>query len=220
MNTDLNMKNILKKISKRWYVLIIFAVLFMSVVFISKTFFQPREYKSSLEILMLPKKQKENETTDATIRLNIQLMNTYMNVMKSNMVLKKVKKELKLKESTNGIKNNLNLATDENSLSIRLTYNGTSPRKSKIIANKISEITKSEIKSLFPDNQLIILNKATDGEEMISKIAYVVSGIVGLWAGLLMIFIELLVQRVVKDESDLARFGFPTLGTITYTKGE
>ncbi|EUJ26557.1 Capsular polysaccharide type 8 biosynthesis protein cap8A [Listeria grayi] len=220
MNTDLNMKSIFKKISKRWYVLILFAVLFMSVVFISKTFFQPKEYKSSVEMLMLPKKQKGNEATDATIRLNIQLMNTYMNVMKSNTVLNKVIKELKLKESTNEINNKLKLATDENSLSIRLTYYGTSPGNSKIVANKISEITKHEIKSLFPDNQLIILNKATDGEEMISKIAYVVAGIVGLWAGLLMIFIELLAQRVVKDESDLARLGFPTLGTIACMKGE
>ena len=115
---NLNLQIISKKIVSRWYLLVFLGLLFMSFVYVAQNFFQEKVYSSTVEMLVLPQKTSEenNNTNDANIRLNIQLMNTYMNVMKSTPVLNKVKEKTGVKETVNEIRKSMTLSSDENSL--------------------------------------------------------------------------------------------------------
>ena len=213
---NLNLQIISKKIVSRWYLLVFLGLLFMSFVYVAQNFFQEKVYSSTVEMLVLPQKTSEenNNTNDANIRLNIQLMNTYMNVMKSTPVLNKVKEKTGVKETVNEIRKSMTLSSDENSLEMKLKVNTNSPYKSKEIANQVSQATQEYLKTLFPDNQLIVLNPADQGVRIQNSMNYVIALIMGVWSGIAVVIFELLSKRVIKSNVESVDFGFPIVGTI------
>ncbi|EOH87162.1 YveK family protein [Enterococcus villorum] len=216
MKMNLNLQIISKKIVSRWYLLVFLGLLFMSFVYVAQNFFQEKVYSSTVEMLVLPQKTSEenNNTNDANIRLNIQLMNTYMNVMKSTPVLNKVKEKTGVKETVNEIRKSMTLSSDENSLEMKLKVNTNSPYKSKEIANQVSQATQEYLKTLFPDNQLIVLNPADQGVRIQNSMNYVIALIMGVWSGIAVVIFELLSKSVIKSNVESVDFGFPIVGTI------
>ena len=213
---NLNLQIISKKIVSRWYLLVFLGLLFMSFVYVAQNFFQEKVYSSTVEMLVLPQKTSEenNNTNDANIRLNIQLMNTYMNVMKSTPVLNKVKEKTGVKETVNEIRKSMTLSSDENSLEMKLKVNTNSPYKSKEIANQVSQATQEYLKTLFPDNQLIVLNPAYQVVRIQNSMNYVIALIMGVWSGISVVIFELLSKSVIKSNVESVDFGFPIVGTI------
>ncbi|OQO72230.1 hypothetical protein BH744_11950 [Enterococcus villorum] len=188
----------------------------MSFVYVAQNFFQEKVYSSTVEMLVLPQKisEENNNTNDANIRLNIQLMNTYMNVMKSTPVLNKVKEKTGVKETVNEIRKSMTLSSDENSLEMKLKVNTNSPYKSKEIANQVSQATQEYLKTLFPENQLIVLNPADQGVRIQNSMNYVIALIMGVWSGIAVVIFELLSKSVIKSNVESVDFGFPIVGTI------
>lgn len=221
MKTNLNVGDILKKIFKRWYVVLGMALLFTACVYIAQELLLEKQYESKVELLVLPKKNdKSVESSDANIRLNIQLMNTYMNIMKSHSTLAAVKKNLRLENSVNSLKKGIELSSDENSLSINLVVTNDSPNKTKNIANEIAKVYKNDMHRYFPNNSVSVLNIANVGTQVSHKIYYVVAVFLGLWSGIILVLIEVLGARVIRDEEDLKQFGFPVFGSVAYIKKE
>ncbi|WP_081205024.1 YveK family protein [Enterococcus villorum] len=216
MKMNLNLQIISKKIVSRWYLLVFLGLLFMSFVYVAQNFFQEKVYSSTVEMLVLPQKisEENNNTNDANIRLNIQLMNTYMNVMKSTPVLNKVKEKTGVKETVNEIRKSMTLSSDENSLEMKLKVNTNSPYKSKEIANQVSQATQEYLKTLFPENQLIVLNPADQGVRIQNSMNYVIALIMGVWSGIAVVIFELLSKSVIKSNVESVDFGFPIVGTI------
>ncbi|EJC3746160.1 hypothetical protein MYY11_002553 [Enterococcus faecium] len=216
MKMNLNLQIISKKILSRWYLLMFLGLLFMSFVYISQNFFQEKIYSSTVEMLVLPQKNTDEDTStnDANIRLNIQLMNTYMNVMKSTPVLNKVKEKTGVKETIGEIRNSMILSSDENSLGMTLKVNTNSPYKSEEIANQVSQATQEYLSTLFPENQLVVLNPATQGVRIKNSMNYVIALFMGIWSGVAIIIYELLSKSVIKSNVGNLDFGFPTVGTI------
>ncbi|MCA5014447.1 hypothetical protein H3T55_14315 [Enterococcus sp. S22(2020)] len=214
MNSEINLRKFFSRILKRWYVLVLVSGVFVSLVYIKQTFFEEKTYRSSTELLILPQKNSEETTNDANIRLNIQLMNTYMSVMKSTTVLEAVRKNTKIEDSAGRLRKNLLLSSDTNSLTVNLKMTANSPYKSQELANTIATTTKDYLADLFPDNQLIILNPAGQGTRVQSKSAYLIALFMGIWGGILVVTIELFSQNVVRDSENLSSFGFPTIGII------
>lgn len=179
-----------------------------------------KSFESKVELLVLPKNKEASEPNDANIRLNIQLMNTYMNIMKSQKTIDEVKQNLKLKDSLDMMQKNMTISSDENSLSVNLKVTSNTMQKSKDIANGIAEVTQAKMKEYFPDNQVVILNSATDGILISKKMDYLIAGFMGLWVGILFPLIEIMIARVVRVETDLQVFDFPVLGSIAYSMEE
>jgi capsular polysaccharide biosynthesis protein len=212
---NLNIKTIINKIIQRWYVLLLCPVLFAGATYVVQNVIQEKNYKSAVELIVLPKANSDQDTTsDANIRLNIQLMNTYMNVMKSTPVLSEVREKTKVNESVGAIRNSISLASDENSLSLTLRVILDSPYKSQVVANQIAESTQRYLETLFPENKLIVLNPAEQGRMVRNNMAIVLSIVMGIWIALVLIILETLSQGVIRGSEQLAVFGFPVIGTL------
>ncbi|EOH92015.1 YveK family protein [Enterococcus villorum] len=212
---NLNIKTIINKIIQRWYILVICPVLFAGIAYGVQNFIQDKMYKSSVELIMLPKANTDQDTTsDANIRLNIQLMNTYMNVMKSSPVLSEVREKTKIDDGVGVIRRSMTLTSDENSLSLSLRVVMDSPYKTQAVANQIAESTQKYLETLFPENKLIVLNAAEQGKRVRDNMTIVLSIVMGIWLGLVIIILETLNQGVIREGEQLATFGFPVIGTI------
>lgn len=212
---NLNLRIIVRKVLSRWYLLLSLGILFMSFVFVAQTFFQEKVYRSTVELLILPQENSEVKTTnEASVRLNIQLMNTYMNVMKSTPVLSAVKEKTKVSDSIGDIRNNMVLVSDENSLGLTLKMNTNSPDKSQAIANQISKSTQEYLATLFPENKLVVLNPGNQGIRIQDRRSYLIAFVMGIWSGIAIIIFELLSQSVIRDNTELLDFGFPVIGAI------
>lgn len=214
-------RNYINKLLKRWYLILFFSLFFIFCVHLVKSNFIDTEYESSIELLVLPssdKNKEANETDESSVRVSIQLMNTYMNIIRSTKVLEDVKKELDLGGSVQQLKNSITVSSNENSLSMNITVKSNAADKSKDIATTTARITQEQIKKYFTGNQMVVLNTAVKGVPISSNIYYVVAGIMGAWVGMIYIFIELLLTRKIRDEIDIQQFGFPVVGIIGYSK--
>ncbi|MBC1474449.1 hypothetical protein HB852_07445 [Listeria grandensis] len=215
-------RNYINKLLKRWYLILVFSLFFMFCVYVVQSNFVDTEYESNIELLVLPSEGKDDSEAsridEANVRVSIQLMNTYMNIIRSTKVLKAVKKELKLGDSVQQLENSITVSSNENSLSMNIAVKSNASEKSKEIAITTARITKEQIQRYFAGNQIIVLNNAVTGTPISSKIYYIVAGVIGAWTGMIYIFIELLSVRKIRDEIDIQQFGIPVLGIIGYSK--
>lgn len=220
MGKDLLFQNFLAKMLKKWYVILFFITFFVLLVFVVQNYLVEREYESKVELLVLPNANSKNDTNDAQIRLNIQLMNTYMNVMKSSNTLLEVKRELHLDKSIDTLRKGLTISSDENSLSLSLKVVSRDSKQAQLIAKGIAEVTQKNMKQFFPDNKIVILNPASTGKLISQNIYYLIAAFAGLWIGIAYIVIETILARTIREEVDISSFDFPILGVIAYSQEE
>lgn len=211
----LSLKSIGKRVIKRWYIMFFFPLFFGISSYVIQNYVQEKNYQSNVELLILPKVSNElGSANDANIRLNIQLMNTYMNVMKSTPVLNEVRKEAELSESVSSIRKNMFLIGDENSLSFTLRLNSTSPEKSEKIANQITHSTQKYLESLFPENKLIVLNAAEKGTLLTDNTSVIIAITMGAWLSMVIIIWDMLNTGIIRETEQLSIFGFPVIGQL------
>ncbi|RQW66371.1 hypothetical protein DUK53_11730 [Listeria sp. SHR_NRA_18] len=220
LNKDLHISSIVQQLLKKWYIVLGIASLFILLVYVTQNYLVERQYEAKTELLILPNKNNAEANNDANVRLNIQLMNTYMNVMKSSNTISKVKQELGLDESVEALQKRLVVASDENSLSVNLKITSNTPESAAQIANQLTKTTQNELKTYFPDNKVVILNPAGEGKLISNRLYYLLAGFIGAWVGIMLILIEVVTARVIRSEADLKQFKFPVLGAVAYSEDE
>lgn len=216
MEQKINFKNIVEQLKKQWYLIILLPVFFGSLVWISHTFMIPKVYSSTTQLLMLPSNDNKDISSEQNIRLNMQLMNTFVTIVKSPKIKEKVKDELHLTSEEMNLLNKTEISTDQNSLVITLQVKSISPTKSKEIANLIATISEKNMNGYFPHSKVEIFEKAQKGVSISNTKQYIIASIVGVWSSLIIILVSMLKSSQITNEEDLKKYGFPVIGSIPY----
>ncbi|PEO38855.1 YveK family protein [Bacillus wiedmannii] len=217
MKQEFIFKNMSHEWKSKWYVILIFPLLFSSFVWMSRLFILPDTYTSSAQLLLLPKndadKPAENE-----IRLNIQLMNTFVNIAKSSKTLNQVERNLKLNPDEKKYLKNVEIITNETSLVMDLKTTNQTAKTAQHVTNEIATIIQAYMNEYFPGSQVVILEPAGKGDKVSYATQYILACIIGLWCGLAYIFLQSLLSTVIRTKNDLAQTELLVLGSIPYQK--
>ncbi|PEF43425.1 hypothetical protein CON22_26110 [Bacillus cereus] len=216
MEQKLNFKNMGEQLKKQWYLLILLPLLFGSIVALSHTLLISKNYVSTTQLLVLPNSGKEEASSEQNIRLNMQLMNTFMTLVKSPKIKAQVNDELHLTSKEKKLLNKMEISTDQNSLVITLKVTGLSSTKSKEAADLIANIAGKNMNDYFPNSKVVIFEPAQKGIVISNIKQYVVAVIMGLWISLIVIFVNTLKSSQITNEEDLKKYGFPIIGSIPY----
>ncbi|MCM3222896.1 Wzz/FepE/Etk N-terminal domain-containing protein [Bacillus cereus] len=216
MDKKLNFKNINGQLKKQWYLIILFPLFFGSLVWVSHTFFIPKIYVSTTQLLILPSNNSKDISSEQNIRLNMQLMNTFVTLVKSPKIKNQVREELKLTKEEMNMLNKLDISTDQNSLVITLKVKSVSSAKSKEIANLIAKIAETTMNNYFPHSKVEIFEDAQRGITLSNMKQYIAALIIGVWSSLIIIFVNVLKSSQIINEEDLKKYGFPVIGSIPY----
>lgn len=194
-------------ISATAFILFLFSCL---VIF----YFMSPSYQYSREVLVGGLQQ------DNTANGNLQLINSYKDVIKSQIVMETLKKELNLNRSSSDIRNQISVLNNENSQIVSIVVNDQDAQLARDLALTVTAVSKDKMKRFTEEDNIQVLNEKGVEESasiqfMPTVLAIVLSLIISVLAGAcLAIVIDSFDDKLnhPKEVEDI--FNVPLLGTI------
>ncbi|WP_449537885.1 YveK family protein [Ferdinandcohnia sp. Marseille-Q9671] len=217
MEETISLKEIFQTIRKRlWLITMITAVAVATVGVVSFFFLTP-VYESSTQILVNQKASDQPYLNQSDIRTNIDLINTYNEIIKTPAILDIVKEELNLTESLGDL---ITVGSANNTQLMKLTVQHTDPKMAVEIANTTANVFKVEIVKHMNVDNVSILSPAELPENPSPvkpnpMLNMAIALVVGLMAGVGLSFLLEYLDNTIKTEQDIEKsLGLPVLGAI------
>lgn len=205
---------ILKKNIKYIIILpIVFLVLSMVITFV----FMTPKYSTSTQVLV-NQKETDSQMIAQQVQSDLQLVNTYSEIIKSPRILDKVSKNLKDKYSGNEISEMLTVSNLAESKVLNITVENESRENASKVANEIAKVFSKEASKIMKIDNVSILSKADNNGSKVSPkplINAVIGAFLGFVVALIFIFArEILDKRIKTEEEVEEQLSIPVLGTI------
>lgn len=211
----------ISRIFKNYLLFIIILPLLSLVASIVVTFFQIEDkYVATTQLLINQKENTHQNVQD--IQSNIQLINTYSEIVKSPRILGKVAKELKGQYEADEIKNFLNVTNQANTQVLNISIFHNDKEVAEQLANTVANVFKKEIPKIMKVDNVSLLSSATKtGHQVAPNVP--LNLFIGWASGLLIlciiIFIKEITDKRIKSEQDVYdQMNLPVLGSIQYFK--
>ncbi|MCD8838460.1 capsule biosynthesis protein CapA [Staphylococcus arlettae] len=211
----------ISRIFKNYLLFIIILPLLSLVASIVVTFFLIEDkYVATTQLLINQKENTHQNVQD--IQSNIQLVNTYSEIVKSPRILGKVAKELKGQYEADEIKNFLNVTNQANTQVLNISIFHNDKEVAEQLANTVANVFKKEIPKIMKVDNVSLLSSATKtGHQVAPNVP--LNLFIGWASGLLIlciiIFIKEITDKRIKSEQDVYdQMNLPVLGSIQYFK--
>ncbi|UXS36963.1 Wzz/FepE/Etk N-terminal domain-containing protein [Staphylococcus delphini] len=206
--------SILKKNMKYLIIIpIVFLVLSMVVTFL---FITPK-YSSSTQVLV-NQKETDSQMMSQQVQSDLQLVNTYSEIIKSPRILDKVSKNLKGRYSSNEILGMLTVSNQAESQILNIAVENESREAAGKVANEIANVFSKDVSKIMNVDNVSILSKADHNGDKVSPqpLINAVTGVfLGLIIALIIIFLKEILDKRIKTEEDVEELlDLPVLGTI------
>ncbi|MFD6209232.1 YveK family protein [Peribacillus sp. NPDC060253] len=220
MRETLSIKDLFQMVKKRIALIFIITTLITAITGIVSFFILSPVYQASTQILVNQSKESTELYNVGEIQTNIQLIETYSEIIKSPMLLEKVKDRLNLDLSNSALSEQINIVSKGNSQIFTIKVESTDPKLAVDVASAITDIFQVEIKALMNVNNVNVLSKATIGDNSSPiKPNPIMNMIQACFAGviisLVLIFLLEFFDNTIKVESDIEEhLNMPMLGIV------
>ncbi|MGN8646353.1 YveK family protein [Gracilibacillus sp. HCP3S3_G5_1] len=222
MEETISLKEIFEVLKKRILLIIVLIVGAAAISAIVSFFVLTPTYQSSTQFIV---NQDTNETNNVDlnqIRSNVEIINTYNDIITSNRILEQVVDEMNLTISTGALSGKLSLSNSENSQVVTLTATDYDPAVAAEIANTTVEIFREDLPELMNVNNVNILSAAevpanptpVNPKPMLNiAIAIVLGAMIGVGLAFLLEYLD----NTIKTEQDVEdKLALPILGVVSH----
>ncbi|WP_322551827.1 Wzz/FepE/Etk N-terminal domain-containing protein [Priestia megaterium] len=224
MEESINLRELFQVLRKRLWLIVLITIIAATVSAVISFFVLTPVYQSKTQILVNQAKNDEQLYYNQTVQTNVQLINTYNDIIKSPAILDKVIKELKLDSSAQSLSGQIQVTNAQDSQVAQIVVQDTSAKRATEIANTTASIFKKEIPEIMNVDNVSVLSKATLGEsaspvkpQPLTNIAIAV--VVGLMLGVGLSFLLEYFDNTLKTEQDIENLlELPVMGVITTIK--
>ncbi|MBO1214467.1 capsule biosynthesis protein CapA [Staphylococcus nepalensis] len=217
MESTIDLTKLLGILKKNVKLIIILPLICLIISVITTLLFLDNKYQASTQVLV-NQKESDSQMMAQEVQSNIQLVNTYSEIVKSPRILDKVSKELNRKYSTSEISNMLTVSNQAESQLLNIDIESKSGNDAETIANKIAEVFSDEVPDIMNVDNVSILSTADDTAKQIAPktmVNLIIGLIIGLLLALLIIFAKEIFDKRIKTEEDVDNeLEIPVLGSI------
>ncbi|WP_270912377.1 Wzz/FepE/Etk N-terminal domain-containing protein [Staphylococcus saprophyticus] len=217
MEETIDLSKLFTILKKNMKYLIILPIVFLALSMVITFVFMTPKYSSSTQVLV-NQKETDNEMMAQQVQSNLQLVNTYSEIIKSPRILDKVSKNLKGKYSSKEISGMLTVSNQAESQILNIAVENESREAASKVANEIANVFSKDVSKIMNVDNVSILSKADTKGKQISPQPFVnsvVSIFLGLIVALILIFLKEMLDKRIKTEEDVAEIlDLPVLGTI------
>ncbi|MCM3253608.1 YveK family protein [Priestia aryabhattai] len=220
MQDIISLKELLQKLKKRWMLITILTVVAGFASGVVSLYMTKPVYQASTQILVNQKNSDSSNLNVNQLQTNIDLVNTYSQIIKSPVILEKVSKKLDLKQSTTALDQKIAVNTQENSQVFSLTVEDTNPATATKIVNTVSKTFQTEIQNIMNVDNVTILSESTlkDNQTPVSPnlLMNIVSALaVGLILGSALAFLLDFIDTTFKNTKEVEEeLELPIIGII------
>jgi capsular polysaccharide biosynthesis protein len=226
---ELDLKDYLKIIRKRmWMILIVVFISSITTGIYSYLFMQPI-YEASTKLIV--NKSNDRQGVDQvdinSVNLNLRLIDTYKEVIKTPRIMDKVIKEHpELQITAEQLIQKVKVSSVNNTQVMTVVVQDLSYSKAANIANAVSHVFENEIPLIMKVDNVSLLNEALPKENPVPvkpnpKLNIAISLVVSLMIAVGITFLLEYLDDTIKNEEDVERYlNLPTLTIITKVKEE
>ncbi|OTN89480.1 hypothetical protein A5819_001972 [Enterococcus sp. 7E2_DIV0204] len=220
MEETISLQELIGVLKKHIGLIIVSMFLGLGVAGILTYFVITPKYSSQAQLIVrLP----QNETTNVNdINGNLQMINTYKDLIKSDTVMTEVQQRMKTEQdndlSVEALKASVSVNQSQNSQMFSIVSKVTDPLVAQNIANQTALVFQEQAKDMLNVDKITIISVATANMNQVSpnnKINLLIGLAIGIMFGVALAFILELFDKTIKDdrfvEEDL---GFIILGVV------
>jgi len=151
---------------------------------------------------------------------DLQLINTYNDIIKSPVILNKVIEELRLDTTPEQLTYQITLSSESDSKVLNIEVQDSNPEQAANIANVTAEVFKEEIPSLMNVDNINILSAAKVSENPSpvkpnKALNIAIGAVIGIMMGIGLAFLLEILDTTIKDEKDVEEIlGIPIIGLV------
>ncbi|AVX07245.1 capsular biosynthesis protein [Priestia megaterium] len=225
MEETISLRELFQVLRKRLWLIVLIAIIAATVSAVISFFILTPVYESKTQILVNQAKSDEQLYYNTqTVQTNVQLINTYNDIIKSPAILDKVIKELKLDGTAKSLSSQIQVTNAQDSQVAQIVVKDTSAKRATEIANTTASVFKKEVPKIMNVDNVSVLSKATLVEsaspvkpQPLLNIAIAV--VVGLMVGVGLSFLLEYLDNTLKTEQDIENLlELPVMGVITTIK--
>lgn len=221
MEQAIDLKELLKLMKKNFWLIFLVPLLFLIVSLAVSIYLITPKYEGTTQILVNQKKTEETLMAQQ-VQSNLQLVNTYSEIIKSPRILGEVSSIIDNEYSADEINKMLEVDNLANSQILNIKIVSEDSDVSNLLANTIAQVFSVEIKEIMNIDNVSILSAAEgQGEKVQPKL--IINALIGIVLGIILvslwIFIKQVVDKRIKNEDDVTNIlEVPVLGNINKVK--
>ncbi|MEY2194031.1 YveK family protein [Neobacillus sp. BF23-41] len=223
MEETIDLKELLLILKKRLLLIITIVLLAGIASGLFTYFYLTPMYQSSTKLLINQTKEDQSSVNSANlqgqVQGNLQLIDTYNEIIKSSAILVKVAEKLNTGITVEQLISEITLASSENSQVVTIVVKDASAEQAAKIADTTAEVFQTEIVKIMKIDNVNILDYATVNPSPVDPkptLNIAIGIVVGLMLGIAVAFLLDYFDNTLKNEKDIEReLGLPVIGMIT-----
>jgi capsular polysaccharide biosynthesis protein len=224
MEETISLRELFAVLRKRLWLIVLITIVAATVSAVISFFVLTPVYQSKTQILVNQAKNDEQLYNMQAVQTNIQLINTYNDIITSPVILDKVIKELKLDGSGQSLSGKIQVINAKDSQVAQIVVQDTNAKRATDIANTTASVFQKEVPKIMNVDNVKVLSKATVGEssspvkpQPLLNVAIAI--VVGLMLGIGLSFLLEYLDNTVKTEQDIENLlELPVMGVVTTIK--
>lgn len=217
MEETIDLSKLFAILKKNIKYLIILPIAFLVLSIVITFIFMTPKYSASTQVLV-NQKEIDSQMRAQEVQSNLQLVNTYTEIIKSPRILDKVSKNLKGQYSSEEIFNMLTVSNQAESQILDISVENKNRETASNVANEIATVFSKDVSKIMNVDNVSILSKADNNAKKVSPNPYANIGIsvaIGFISAILFIILKELLDKRIKNENDVNQdLDLPVLGVI------
>lgn len=217
MEETIDLSKLFAILKKNIKYLIILPIAFLVLSIVITFIFMTPKYSASTQVLV-NQKEMDSQMMAQEVQSNLQLVNTYTEIIKSPRILDKVSKNLKGQYSSEEISSMLTVSNQAESQILNIAVENKNRETASKVANEIATVFSKDVSKIMNVDNVSILSKADNNGNKVSP-KPLINAVVGIFLGiivaLIIIFLKEILDKRIKTEEDVEEIlNLPVLGTI------
>ncbi|WP_413471716.1 Wzz/FepE/Etk N-terminal domain-containing protein [Staphylococcus haemolyticus] len=209
-----------ENIKKNWKIFVFLPIVFLLISLVYTFFIASPKYEASTQVLV-NEKEKDKDMMAQQVQSNIQLVNTYSEILKSPRILDEVAKEHK-EYSASQLNKMVSVNTEAESQILNLSVRANSEKKSEKITNDVAKVFKKQIPDIMNVDNVTVLSSADGTATKVSPktTANIVGSLLlGLIIAAIIVALKEVFDKRIRTEEDVEKeLEIPVLGSIPRIK--
>ncbi|MEK4385205.1 Wzz/FepE/Etk N-terminal domain-containing protein [Solibacillus sp. FSL W7-1464] len=227
MEETISLQDIFKTLKKRAALILSLTVVAVIIAAIVSFFVLTPIYQANTQVLVNQKKEDvTQQMTSQDIQSNLQLINTYNEIIKSPAILSIVSENLDLPLTPTQLASKITVSNANNSQVLNISVQDENYNVAADMANQVVEVFKEEVPKLMNVDNVNILSPAqySDNPTPIKPnkmLNMAIALVIGLMIGVGLAFLLEYLDTTVKTELDVEEIiGLPIIGVVSPIKQE
>ena len=226
MNQVIGFEDLWKIVKKNIGLIVVTTAIGLLLAAFVSYFVMTPKYDANVDVLVNRKQDKAIANQLSDQQADVNMINTYKDIITKEVTLVPVQKELHDKLgysiSVATLMGNTAVTNQQNSQVFSITYTDTDAARSKTVANTIANVFKSKVKTILDINNVSIIAKARQPKAPSSpnkKLNMLIGLVLGLFIGLAIALLRTITDKKVKDLDFLTdELGLTKLGIVGHTR--